>query len=648
MFQSFTGSARRQRQVNLSNRSSVNPFAANPPSKRPPPSAQNTLAVAQQERLQRQLNRERANAILKIQRTWRGHRSRKATRNAWRTEWDQYELQRNPGYQSPDSAAGRWTSGPPTQYLSASDCVRQLQLLLAFIQPTNQDDAVRLGYFARAFQKTVEEMHSFPEEGEWTPLLSRLVEMTFRVILISRNMSPAFVIDDMLRLLIFLTKLIPRQMAHKAREYYQVMATLTTGPLARSGDVNVTRALTVQAVIALLQPITSDTLEAYEWFARVYLTVPALDSSLESLRELAAGVNYKLLASVLVSHVLQSSQFMNSDDVAGRTWLLAYFIYFQRNALGSVFADQAPEIMFVKAVSALLSSIAGEISQRMDMEEDSRNGPGPLPHFVRTELLSLVNQKGITQLLSRADIGGKPGFIMQAGEEAKALATYALTLLRIFPRRGDEIRMWLYLGSTADGGSLGSSRMPAIKYFWNATRSTSVYHTVTENPPDIAGMLKAPVEDEQGVKLSTTWQEREQEWTVILLFLELYTFLLKVLDDEEFFSGKSQDEPMSGTALSWTKESTLSLLEVKDLTVFLKSLAFTLYWNAAELTSDETEPEHVGIRDYFNIGSSPTFSAAKPPTLKTKKKTDRGVSGMPLDYSKGLVTGLLRMIHERE
>lgn len=74
MFQTFSGSSRRPRQVNLSGQN-VNPFAAS--SWTPSASGtQQTVANAQQERQQRQLERERLNASKNIQRTWRGYRAR--------------------------------------------------------------------------------------------------------------------------------------------------------------------------------------------------------------------------------------------------------------------------------------------------------------------------------------------------------------------------------------------------------------------------------------------------------------------------------------------------------------------------------------------------------------------------------------------
>ncbi|EEP81693.1 conserved hypothetical protein [Uncinocarpus reesii 1704] len=663
MFQSFTGSTRRPRQVNLSSRSSTNPFGAHPPSNRHPPSArgpQATLAIAQRERLRRQQERDRLNAGRTIQRVWRGHRSRKATRDTWRTWWDENERARNPGYQSLGGTAGTWSTAPVPTYASAPDCIKQLRLLLAFLDSGNQEDAARLGYFAQAFQKTVEETPSLPGEEEWTVLLSRLGTTTLRVIMAARLTSPAFAVADLLRLLIFLTKLVPRLMAHKAREYFQAMAILTVNLRTRPEDVNVTRELVIEAVLAILQPISPDTLEAYEWFARTYLTIPSLFDYLGSLTDLAAGVNYKLLASILDSSILHSEEFLSPHNVSSRLWLLAYFIYFHRHVLGSRITVQAPEGLFVKGVSSLLSSVAAEIRQRIDIgeeeeeeeeagdDDETRTASSALPSFVRNELLTLVNQGSITQLLSRAGVDKVRGMNAEAEDEAKSLATYALTLLRIFPRRSDEIRMWLYLGSAsaAERGLATDSRVPAIKYFWSATRSTKVYRIAIESPPDILGMLKAG--SGNNAQLDSTWRGHEQEWTIILLFLELYTFLLKVLDDEEFFSGGSPNDFAVKTGISWTKESTLPLTDVKDLTIFLKNLAFTLYWNAAELASNDADSERVGIRDYFNINSFSAVQTPKTSNSKPKNKELGGVTGIPLEYFKGLVTGLLRMVHERD
>jgi hypothetical protein len=123
MFQTFSGSSRRPRQVNLSGQNQ-NPFAAN--SWKPTGSGtQQTVANAEKERQQRQQERERLNASKKIQRVWRGHRTRRQIAASRRTAWD--ELAISHSYSGEESAL-----------------VHQAQLLLTFFSSKRRDDVVRL------------------------------------------------------------------------------------------------------------------------------------------------------------------------------------------------------------------------------------------------------------------------------------------------------------------------------------------------------------------------------------------------------------------------------------------------------------------------------------------------------------------------
>jgi ubiquitin-protein ligase E3 C len=124
MFQTFSGSSRRPRQVNLSGQN-VNPFAAS--SWTPSASGtQKTVANAQQERQQRQQERERLNASKRIQRVWRGHRVRSELADSLRKAWDDAEV----AYAGP-GGTGPWL-------------VQQTKLLIAFFSPRRQDDVGRL------------------------------------------------------------------------------------------------------------------------------------------------------------------------------------------------------------------------------------------------------------------------------------------------------------------------------------------------------------------------------------------------------------------------------------------------------------------------------------------------------------------------
>ncbi|KAK2741282.1 hypothetical protein FQN55_008379 [Onygenales sp. PD_40] len=662
MFQSFTGSSRRPRQVNLSNRST--PFGAHASGRHPPsgPGPQATLALAQAERAQRQLERDRLNATRTLQRTWRGYKVRKAIKNTWRAEWDNVERRRKLDSLADmdmdmDMGSREWTVNSQP-YANSGDCLAQLRKLLRFIEIKNRDDAGRFTYFAKCLQMTLEQIPALQtDEIEWTLVLGRFEGITLKFLAAAPvSNSPASLINDLIQALVFLSSLIPRQMTRRAQHYYSALATITLSIQRSSHDFRQVRTMVVKGVLALLQPITSETLDAYEWFARTFLTIPSLDEHLDGIDDLARGVNYKLLASAITSHILPSADsFLQPQDVDKRLWLLSYFIFFHRHALGDGAVKQAPETLFVKVVSALLSPAASDVSRRLDLEEPSQTGLTPLPPFVREQLLTLVNQHSITHLLTQAGssqltVSGASDLQLQALEDAKALAAYALTLLRVFPRRGDEIRMWLYLGSALNLGDDGRSttgRLPAMRYFWNASKSTNVFRTVVQSSRDVLAILKPPASQNSAAGMDGPGHDRDQEWTIILLFLELYTFLLKVLDDEEFFSATPSLGRTTSSSASWTQESALPLSDVKILTIFLKNLAFTLYWNAGDLTSSDVSNESSGIRNYFST-TTKLEPVTQTTSLKAKDRTLVGVTGIPLAYFKGLVTGLLRMVHERD
>lgn len=123
MFQTFSGSSRRPRQVNLSGQN-LNPFAAS--SWTPTASGtQQTLANAQQERQQRQQERERLNASKRIQRTWRGHKVRLELAESRRTLYDETDV------------ADVGTD-------EGIILIRKTQLLVAFFNRRRRDDINRL------------------------------------------------------------------------------------------------------------------------------------------------------------------------------------------------------------------------------------------------------------------------------------------------------------------------------------------------------------------------------------------------------------------------------------------------------------------------------------------------------------------------
>lgn len=130
MFPTFTGSSRKGRNVNLSGQKAINPFTSTSWAPSAAVGASKTVAHAQAERLQRQQERDRLKAAQRIQKTWRGHRSRRNLRIARRQAIDL--LYRGQGQVDVEQ---RTTQATP--------------LVLSTYQASDRDDQQRLCLLAR-------------------------------------------------------------------------------------------------------------------------------------------------------------------------------------------------------------------------------------------------------------------------------------------------------------------------------------------------------------------------------------------------------------------------------------------------------------------------------------------------------------------
>ena len=646
MFPSFTGSTRPKRQVNLSGRNN-NPFSALPGSRTSstPQASQNALAQAQHERLLRQQERERPPAATKIQKTWRGHKERKQAKIIWRQEWEHTEAWNPRG-----SSETRGPQLPAPAYASEDECLGSLRLLVRFASPKNELDLMCLDRFSTRYLQSVQLKPFECLADVWTCSLLRLTKLSMATL--SANLTrplPRGTVDNQIALLGNLATAIPKQLAPYSREYYRALA--EAGTHAKCFNPS----LLESAALALLQPINDSSEEAYEGFVSEFLTTPRLTVVFGSLEGLGHGVHYQILAAALHKILSRSSgdNLLHLKSRESLLWLLAYFIYLRRLAyLGERKNTDSPDVEHVKIVSRLISFLADDISTRMEV---LNHIPGsridPLEPFVRSEISTLINQDNVSSLLANFDVVPVSNAgVSETPSDASALASYALTLLRAFPRRGDEIRMWLFRGSTSKRSSLTNhtvESLPAIKYFYQVASRTKVYQQISKDPRETVGMLKPdkPQIRENKPMSAIADESRDQQWRVILLFLELYTFVLRIMDDEEFLAGTSADNRQ----WSWTRKSALPLNQVKDLTIFLKNLSFSMYWNASEISGIEAAEVKTSLAEYFG-GNKLTQDENRndESPAKLEEMSIAGVSGMTLIYIKGLVTGVLRMVYERE
>ena len=655
MFTSFTGNTRKARQVNLGGKK-TNPFG-------PPGSgagSQAALDRAQQDRVQRQRERDTLNAAKRIQKVWRGHSARRDVADELRGAWDRAE----------ESGGSSHT----VAYSSEDEALAQLQRLLRFASSRSDADLRRIQHYASRQMEAVKKL-GIASSGPWPWAYLRLQRIL--LVAIERQLQKTSTVQwQQIRpsvvVLHFLADQIPAETSQNAQNYYRALAHVVsafTSILEAQSDGSDMSDIIARAAISPMKQVTGYTLDAYEAFGIHFLTLPLLASDstspcLHKFRDsLADSINYKLLANALATLSkragLQSKAELKSTS--SRLRLLGNFIYFHRYAHNF----DTPEAYaihkdFVGVVSVLLNSLPvnivddghpiAELSED-GIEQDSEIVSG----FLKEQVGSLVHQEGIGSLLAGSSQSAEASDDEKV-DEARQLANYALALLRFFPRRGDEIRMWLYIGPS-EASEKSTKKLPAIRYFWEASKRSSVFSTIFKDSRAAIGLLKPKSTNMNGSDRPGTsglthhgfWQPAQQqvdrdatttdEWRVILVFLELYTFVLKVTDDEEFFTS-GQKDVYSGQI----RDSGLPLTEVKDLTTFLKNLGFTLYFNAVDITNSDEDTRSNGTSlNYFNpqVMDSQAQKEHAEPSIG-------GVAGLRIDYVKGLVTGLLRMVYERD
>ncbi|KAF2651032.1 hypothetical protein K491DRAFT_111221 [Lophiostoma macrostomum CBS 122681] len=635
MFTSFSGSSRRPRQVNLSGRKS-HAFGSTGSGG----GSQAALDRAQQERAQRQRERDTLKAAQTLQRVWRGHSTRQEVAISLREEWDTFESALPETQTAPDDAIA---------YASEGESLAQLHRLLRFVRTRRVDDVKRIIHYGFRQMKTVEKL-STPSSGPWPLAYLRLQRIVLTAL--ERGHPPLDLngqeLHAMLMVLHFLVDQATAETAQNAVQFYRTLALLVTRAASRTDSPS---GLLRSTLLIPLKKVTGYTLNAYEAFGYSFLPLPLLTSVappaiFDKFRdELADAINYKILAHAM-SALLKGSGVQSQPALAttaDRVRFLSCFIYFHRYAHNF----HSPEAYsahkdFVTVVSVLLNSLP---IIPVDVNAEQLDETGDVNSFIQEQITSLINQEGIGNLLSGSSVSPDPSEEDKV-EEARELANYALALLRFFPRKGDDIRMWLYLGPSTDKSSRRS--MPAIRYFWEASKRSSVFNTIIRDSRAAIDLLKPRADaSSEDITHGSFWQAPEQqknqravtadEWRVILVFLELYTFILKLMDDEEFFSGGK--DPLSDKV----RDNNLPLAEIKDLTTFLKNLGFTLYFNAADISDAEERDTSSGGLSFYN----PRAAEVQAQKESTEPSVG-GVAGLSMDYVKGLVTGLVRSLYERD
>lgn len=666
MHQSFTGSSRRQRQVNLSGRGHSNPWTSLSTSQKtsqPAAGTQNTLAHAQAERAQRQHERQRINAARKLQKTWRGYHSRLQTRQLWREKFDHVEEQRRIGdlrglTLGPSYVRVAQGEANAPAYESTELCLEQLRLLVKFMNIHDSLDRMRLLYFGEALEATWIPQSSTDHNGVSHLLhqgsqvsfnLTRLGLLTARSLKNSLTRRPkASDYEKLFRLIYVLGRLTPDSLLRNADIYFSILSTWL--PLSKS-EPNWSSTYAFNLLKDLLQRPTGDRVDIYKAFVLDVLSSSALlDGNM--LHAVGSLVDVENLLSAY-SELLQQN-YDQTQAAEKLLWWLAYFIHFieQRTDISQPqLYDRSLVHVRIQSLSSLLSRCSEQIARYYDIHGEHLNGltslrATRLPDFVREKVDILTREESVARIMSDLGLFTIPEGNAQYSSNTETvvatdLAKYAVALLRAFPSKAVNIRRWLYQGTIK---STTRSEIPAIDFFWRAARATGVFRGICESQSNVLTLLKQPAAAHDQMSRPQPSKREEDiwrdEWQVILLFFELYTYILKPMDDEDFF-GRQVLGSNSSISL---KAGWLPLSDIETMTTFLKHMAFTLYWNAEDLSDSNAFENSGGLSAYFGMQGHLPKKADGP----IHHQSLAGMDGVSQLYLKGLVTGLLRMIHERD
>ncbi|KAK3316370.1 hypothetical protein B0H66DRAFT_292930 [Apodospora peruviana] len=615
MFPTFTGSSRKARNVNLSGQKPINPWASST-------AGASAVAVksAQAERQQRQREREKLKAAFRIQRSWRGYRVRRDFRASCR-----HHL--NLLYQ---------THTENTEQRS----IEALPLVLTSFEASRLEDHV---WLAQVSQDLVQTKFRAFTSGAINP--TRLGKLAHSIVMAlkSPQVQPNTQPHTKQQTRVFFETLAsilqtrPQALVPLMDQYYQVLGTYLRQSGPESKDVGILQ----NAVVAPLwenNVPAKFTENAYRQFAFAFLAQPELHLFERNIDSFAAQIDLGRLAESILAGMPKAS-----EQQTPFLWLLAHFVALQKSKKKS--ENSASPSLIPKALYQLLSISSSQIragftrtskgsSEAQDFEE-------VLPPYVRSELASLVDRDEITRLLERFTLNhGKSS--APDPQDAGFLAGHILTLIYCFPALSDEIRMRLYLADIPSA----QGRVPAVKLFWEAMSKTSIFHAILSNETAALDILRYKTYTGE-TKVSAPESKWHREWQTVLLFLELYVFVLRLMDDDDFFSALSPSASLGGQ-VSRVRSSGLPAEALQRLTLFLKHLSFTLYYNSADIleAAAGTQKTLSSLGDF--LASAPAKKISGDVNDGNKSPGFVITAGIDFDAFRNLVTTAMKMLYERD
>ena len=220
-------------------------------------------------------------------------------------------------------------------------------------------------------------------------------------------------------------------------------------------------------------------------------------------------------------------------------------------------------------------------------------------------------------------------------EDASILAGYTLLLLRCFPAQKDDMRMRLFQGDIRTQGADGAVYLPSVKFLWLAVSKTDVFSKIAQP--------KTKISSSTIISLLRPEPARDQEWRIVLLFLELYNFLLRVTDDDDFLVDERNIIANQSPAVRRIRASGLSLPELELLVTFLKNLSFTLYHNLKDVMPRDRSRPQLGAL----LGVSSAMSTRNIPE-EVDAPSFAGILGLDALSLRGCATTTMQSLYERD
>ncbi|PHH59327.1 hypothetical protein CDD81_3377 [Ophiocordyceps australis] len=604
MFSTFTGTSRRPRNINLSGQAG-NPFSNTSWSPSVVSNTTKTVIDAHADREKRLAERRRLKAVVKIQSFWRGYQERKAVSERQRSDFDDI-LIRN---------SSQWL---PTAF----------KLLLAFFSPRNSNDVQRAVQFAH-------NVGSVPLDEITAGHLQLYRLQRFLIILVQSLDASASAqncpdsSDVLLGLIMNVAFKVPSAILRVLDEYYKALGLLchTRASHPRGNAM-------VAAFHMPLNVAPDADASIYKAIAFQFLTRADIFLFHENISLFASQIQLEKLSQAVQDGYSASSKFPASAN--GLLWLLAHFIN-----LGHYCRNSQERIIYTSILTAQLSTFSSEIKLRLEIastkpeahkDRDEESLIQPLPSYISHQLLALVDRGGIGELLS---VFSKT--LMESSlhhlQGVSAFASYILTLLDCFPSHADATRMRLFLGEipTASGS------VPTVQSLWQVAKQTTVFAACKAGPDQALTTLQGYL---AGYAVESSDSLQEYDWCIILLFLELYIFVLRLSDDEDFLSGMRSLKTGSNSSNLHLRSCSLSLADIEALIIFLKNTAFTLRYRANDFmrVSNSMGPtKHMRGSIYSELVDT-SAQASIFPKMPTK---------LDLESLRAILTTAFKMLYER-